>query len=177
VGKKHHSSTKSPLPKNWRKDVGGIAASNASSPTTKRKSTRNKNSTDGAPVYVEVLTEEHGVIEVAETAIGTRPPVFIAAPSISTHWEERTKVLPPGATGAPEHADDEVCWQCGGNLCDWIEYSAELLAIVDEKFPMNGEGVRVGILTNEEVAPAKNQFVFYRSFMNTRYCKLGQSKE
>ncbi len=70
-----------------------------------------------------------------------------------------------------------MCWQCGGNLCDWIEYSAELLAIVDEKFPTNGEGVRVGILTNEEVAPAKNQFVFYRSFMNTRYCKLGQSKE
>jgi hypothetical protein len=42
-----------------------------------------------------------------------------------------------------EVEEEQVCWLCGGTPCDWVEYSAELLEEVEEKFPLAADGNRV----------------------------------
>jgi hypothetical protein len=46
--------------------------------------------------------------------------------------------------------EEQVCWLCGGTPCDWLEYLAELLEEINEKFPKDADGNRIDTSSHEQ---------------------------
>jgi len=77
------------------------------------------------------------------TAMNSRPivPNLVGLPS------NQPNATPAAVAGAAvgivtaNSPEEQVCWNCGGTPCDWVEYSAEVLAVVEEKFPLSDDGV------------------------------------
>lgn len=77
------------------------------------------------------------------TAMNSRPivPNLVGLPS------NQPNATPAAVAGAAvgivtaNSPEEQVCWNCGGTPCDWVEYSTEVLAVVEEKFPLSDDGV------------------------------------
>jgi hypothetical protein len=54
-----------------------------------------------------------------------------------------------------------VCWLCGGTPCDWLEYSAELLKEINNKFPTDIDGNRIDASSHEIVSMNQIRYALF----------------
>jgi hypothetical protein len=108
----------------------------------------------------------------------------IATPesTITPMNEAESKVAPMNVSEAEsrtpvkkaEVEEEQVCWLCGGTPCDWVEYLAEWLQEVEEKFPLDGDRNRIDALTQEDVSNNRIRYALYRTFTYAWYGRLGR---